>query len=325
MGFFKNLFKSKEEKQKAKKMELGLKKTQEYSFSNLKNLLESKRKVDDAFLNELEEVLIMSDMGIDYTMAYMELLRKDVKKNKVSSVPELKDILFKNFYEMYKGKENQELVKADKGPTVYLFMGVNGSGKTTSIAKLANKLKNEGHKVLLAAGDTFRAAAAEQLQIWGERLDIPVVSKPDGSDPSAVMFDALRKAKNEGYEYVLCDTAGRLQTKVNLMKELEKIYRVIAREVPNSPHEAFLVIDATTGQNGLNQAKVFNEAAKITGVILTKLDGSSKGGVVLSISNTLGIPVKLYGFGETKDDFDYFNIDSYLYSIFKGVLFEEEE
>ena len=325
MGFFKNLFKSREEKQKAKKMELGLKKTKSYSFSNLKTLLESKKKVDDAFLNELEEVLILSDMGMDFTNTYMEALRKDIKKHRITSVDELKGILFDNFYNMYKGRENQSLNIAKSGPTVYLFMGVNGSGKTTSIAKLAYRLKNEGKKVLLAAGDTFRAAAREQLETWGERLNIPVVSKPDGSDPTSVIFDAMKKAKAENYDYLLCDTAGRLQTKVNLMKELEKIYRVIGREISDAPHEAFLVIDATTGQNGLNQAKVFNEVAKVSGVILTKLDGSSKGGVVLSISNTLGIPVKMYGFGEKAEDFDNFDIDSYLYSIFNGVLFEESD
>ena len=309
MGFFKNLFKSREEKQKAKKMELGLKKTKSYSFSNLKTLLESKKKVDDAFLNELEEVLILSDMGMDFTNAYMEALRKDIKKHRITSVDELKGILFDNFYNMYKGRENQSLNIAKSGPTVYLFMGVNGSGKTTSIAKLAYRLKNEGKKVLLAAGDTFRAAAREQLETWGERLNIPVVSKPDGSDPTSVIFDAMKKAKAENYDYLLCDTAGRL----------------IGREISDAPHEAFLVIDATTGQNGLNQAKVFNEVAKVSGVILTKLDGSSKGGVVLSISNTLGIPVKMYGFGEKAEDFDNFDIDSYLYSIFNGVLFEESE
>lgn len=325
MGFFKNLFKSKEEKQKAKKMELGLKNTKAYSFSHLKALLESKKKVDDSFLNELEEVLILSDMGIDFTLKYMENLKKDIKKKKISNVDELKDVLLDNFSLMYKGKENSALNINKSGLTIYLFMGVNGSGKTTSIAKLAYKLKEEGKKVLIAAGDTFRAAAKEQLISWGERLAIDVVSKEDGSDPSSVIFDAIKKAKKESYDYLLCDTAGRLQTKVNLMKELEKIYKVIGREVEGAPHEAFLVIDATTGQNGLNQAKIFNEAAKISGVILTKLDGSSKGGIVLSISNSLGIPVKLYGFGETKEAFQNFDIDSYLYSIFNGVLFEDKE
>ena len=325
MGFFKNLFKSKEERQKAKKMELGLKNTKTYSFNNLKQLLESRKKVDDAFLNELEEVLILSDMGIDYTLEYMDNLRKQIKKHRISSVDELKDILFDNFYLMYKGRENSKLNVNKNGVTVYLFMGVNGSGKTTSIAKLAYKLKEEGKKVLIAAGDTFRAAAKEQLQIWGERLGIEVISKVEGADPSSVIYDAIKKAKNESYDYLLVDTAGRLQTKVNLMKELEKIYRVIGREISDAPHETFLVIDATTGQNGLNQAKVFNEAAKITGVILTKLDGSSKGGIVLAISNSLGVPVKLYGFGEKKEDFQEFDIDSYLYSIFNGILFEEKD
>jgi len=325
MGFFKNLFKSKEKKEKAKKMELGLKTTRAYSFGDLKKLLQSKRKVDEAFLNELEETLILSDMGMDFTMKYMDNLRKIVKKEKVSSVEELKEALSQGFYDMYKGKENADLVVNKNGLTVYLFMGVNGSGKTTSIAKLAYKLKNEGKKVLIAAGDTFRAGAKEQLLVWGERLDIEVVTKEDGSDPASVIYDGLKAAKAGNYDYLLLDTAGRLQNKVNLMKELEKIYKIIGREIPDAPHEAFLVVDATTGQNGLNQAKVFNEVAKITGVILTKLDGSSKGGIVMSISNALEVPVKLYGFGENKEDFEKFDIDSYLYSIFKGVLFEEEE
>ena len=325
MGWFKNLFKSKEEKQKAKKMELGLKKTKAYSFQGLKDLLETKKKVDDSFLNELEETLILADMGIDFTMQYMDSLKKSIKKEKITDVETLKSFLLDTFYSMYKGKERSELVRAKSGPTVYLFMGVNGSGKTTSIAKMAYKLKNEGHSVMLVAGDTFRAAAKEQLITWGERLNIPVIYKEDGADPSSVIFEGIRKAKQDNYDYVLCDTAGRLQTKINLMKELEKIYKVIGREISDAPHEAFLVVDATTGQNGLNQAKVFNEVAKITGVILTKLDGSSKGGIVLSISNALDIPVKLYGFGEKAEDFDTFDIDNYLYSIFNGVLFNEED
>ena len=324
MGWFKNLFKSKEEKQKAKKMELGLKKTKEYSFQGLKHLLETKKKVDDSFLNELEETLILSDMGIDFVLQYMESLKKTIKREKITDVNKLKSFLFDTFYSMYKGKENENLVVNSKNPTVYLFMGVNGTGKTTSIAKLAYKLKNENKSVMLVAGDTFRAAAKEQLITWGERLNIPVIYKQDGADPSSVIFEGLKLAKAQNIDYVLIDTAGRLQTKINLMKELEKIYKVIGREVEGAPHEAFLVVDATTGQNGLNQAKVFNEVAKITGVILTKLDGSSKGGIVLSISNSLGIPVKLYGYGEKAEDFDVFNIDNYLYSIFNGVLFEEE-
>ena len=325
MGFFKNLFKSKEEKQKAKKMELGLKNTKDYSFSELKRLLESKRKVDDAFLNELEEVLIMSDMGIDFTMEYMENLRKAIKKQKIDSVDLLKDVLFEEFYKMYEGKDDTPLKINSNGPTVYLFVGVNGSGKTTSIAKLAYKLKEEGKKVLIAAGDTFRAGAIDQLLVWGERLGVDVVTGKENQDPSSVIYDGVKKAKQEHYDYLLCDTAGRLQTKVNLMKELEKIYRIIGRDLANAPHETLLVIDSTTGQNGLNQAKVFNEAAKLTGVVLTKLDGTSKGGIVLSISHSLKIPVKLYGYGEKKEDFSEFNIDSYLYSIFNGVLFSEEE
>lgn len=322
MGLFKNLFKSKEEREKAKKTKLGIKKTQ-YSFDKLKDLMNRKKKIDDSFYNELEEILILSDMGIDFTLAYISNLKKKVSKSKISNVDELKETLFNEFYEMYKGVENEKLVFNDKGLSVYIFVGVNGSGKTTSIAKLAYKLKNEGKKVLLAAADTFRAGAVEQLKVWADRVDVPIVYKEDGSDPSSVIFDAIKEAKNNNYDCLLCDTAGRLQNKVNLMKELEKIYRIIGREVPNAPHESLLVIDATTGQNGLTQAKVFNEACKLSGVVLTKLDGTSKGGIVLSINHNLNIPVKLYGFGEKVEDFDNFSINSYLYSIFDGVLFED--
>lgn len=323
MGLFSKLFKSKEEKEKAKKMKIGTKNEKTYSFSQIKNLLERKNKVDDSFYNELEEALILSDMGVDYTYGYIEALKKNVKKAKVTSIDELKEVMLSTFKEMYV-EASKELNFNKNGLTVYLFVGVNGSGKTTSIAKVANMLKEAGKKVSVAAGDTYRAGAAEQLIEWGKRIGVNVISKPENSDPSSVIFDAIKEAKKDGTEYLLCDTAGRLQTKINLMKELEKIYRVIGREVQGAPHESFLVIDATTGQNGLSQAKVFNEAAKITGIILTKLDGSSKGGVALSINKELKIPIKLYGSGETFNDIDTFDVDAYLYNIFNGVLFEEE-
>ncbi len=323
MGFFSNIFKSKEEKEKAKKMKIGLNKTHAYSFERLKEVLLKKRKVDEAFYTELEEALLMADMGIDFTSVYMDALRKRIKKEKISSTDELKDIIIDQFKELYID-DNKGLKKNDSGLTVYLFVGVNGSGKTTSIAKVASYLKSQGKKVMIAAGDTYRAGAIAQLNEWGERLFLPVVSKEERSDPSSVIFEAIKEAKSKGYDYLLCDTAGRLQTKVNLMKELEKIYRVIGREINGAPEESFLVIDATTGQNGLNQARVFFESAKITGIILTKLDGSAKGGIVLSINNALKIPVKLYGSGEKASDIDFFDIDTFLYSIFSDILTEEE-
>ncbi|MCB9498582.1 MAG: signal recognition particle-docking protein FtsY [Bacillales bacterium] len=323
MGFFSNIFKSKEEKEKAKKMKIGLNKTRAYSFERLKEVLLKKRKVDEAFYTELEEALLMADMGIDFTSVYMDALKKRIKKEKISSTDELKDIIIDQFKELYID-DNKGLKKNDSGLTVYLFVGVNGSGKTTSIAKVASLLKTQGKRVMIAAGDTYRAGAIDQLNEWGEKLSIPVISKKEGSDPSSVIFEAIKEAKSKGCDYLLCDTAGRLQTKVNLMKELEKIYRVIGREISGAPEESFLVIDATTGQNGLNQAKVFFESAKITGIILTKLDGSAKGGIVLSINNALKIPVKLYGSGEKASDIDFFDIDAFLYSIFSGILTEEE-
>ena len=325
MGLFSKLFKSKAQKEKDKKMALGVKRQKEYSFSELKRLLESKRKIDDSFYSELEEILILSDIGIDYTLKYVEELKKAVKKNKLSSVDELKELMLDKFLELYVGLDKAELNYQDGRLNVFLFVGVNGSGKTTSIAKVANMFLKEGKKVLIAAGDTFRAGAVNQLNVWGERLGVKVISKDNASDPSSVIFEGLKEAKAGAYDILLCDTAGRLQNKVNLMKELEKISRVIDREVSGAPHETLLVIDATTGQNGLSQAKVFNETTKVSGVILTKLDGSSKGGIVLSINNTLGIPIKLYGYGETMDDIEKFDIESYLYNLFSGILFEEED
>jgi len=323
MGFFKNLFKSKANKEKDKKMALGVKKAKAYSFSRLKDLLSSKKKIDDAFFSELEEILILSDMGIDYTYSYMDTLKRTVKKQKISSVDELKEIMMDEFHDMYIGQNKESLIVNKEGLTVYLFVGVNGSGKTTSIAKMAYLLKTQGKKVLMAAGDTFRAGATEQLLVWSEKIGVDLVKGAENSDPSSVIFDAIKKAKVEKYDYLLCDTAGRLQNKVNLLKELEKIYRVIGREVEGAPQESFLVIDATTGQNGLSQAKVFSETAKITGVILTKLDGSSKGGIVLAINNSLSIPVKLYGNGEGIEDLNLFDIDDYLFNLFNGILFED--
>ena len=222
---------------------------------------------------------------------------------------------------------NGEVVNANlnlnkNGLSVILFVGVNGVGKTTSIAKIANQYKKEGKKVLLAAGDTFRAGAIEQLTVWAKRIGVDIVTHEAGSDPSSVMFDAAKKAKSEGYDLLLCDTAGRLQNKVNLMNELSKMKRVIQHEIPDAPHETLLVIDATTGQNGMSQAKAFKEATDVTGVILTKLDGTSKGGIVLAIRHELGIPIKYIGLGEGVDDLEVFDIEQYLYGLFAD-FFEE--
>ena len=218
---------------------------------------------------------------------------------------------------------NSNLRLNKEGLTVILFVGVNGVGKTTSIAKIAHQLKGKGKSVLLAAGDTFRAGAIEQLQVWGDRIGVDVVSLSEGSDPSAVMFDAIKEAKARNVDVLLCDTAGRLQNKVNLMKELEKIKRVIEREVPGAPHDTLLVIDATTGQNGMNQAKAFLEATDVSGIVLTKLDGTAKGGIVLAIRNEIGIPIKFVGLGEKAEDLVHFDIEQYIYGLFAD-LFENE-
>ena len=210
-----------------------------------------------------------------------------------------------------------------EGLSVFLFVGVNGVGKTTTIAKVAHKLKQEGKKVIIAAGDTFRAGATEQLEVWGERVKCPVVTKEEGSDPSSVIYDAIQIAKKEKYDVLLCDTAGRLQTKVNLMKELEKIKRVISREVEGAPQDTLLVIDATTGQNGLNQAKAFIEATEVSGVVLTKLDGTAKGGIVLAIRDMHNIPIKFVCLGEKVTDIEYFDLEKYIYGLFAEMIDEE--
>jgi fused signal recognition particle receptor len=267
----------------------------------------------------------MADIGVETTLDFIEELKADERVKDVKDVSELQPIIVDKMFELYL---QQEIVRVDlnvqkDGLSVFLFVGVNGSGKTTSIAKVAYKLKQEKKKVLLAAGDTFRAGAVDQLAIWAERVGVDIVTKPAGSDPSSVIFDALQKAKKEKYDVLLCDTAGRLQNKTNLMKELEKMHRVIEREVPGAPHETLLVIDATTGQNGLSQAEAFMEVAKITGIILTKLDGTSKGGIVLAIRDKYHIPIKMVGLGEKLDDLEPFDLEEYIAGLF--VELEDED
>ena len=221
-------------------------------------------------------------------------------------------------FEIYLNGEivNANLALNKNGLSVILFVGVNGVGKTTSIAKIAKQYKDQGKKVLLAAGDTFRAGAIEQLEVWAQRIKVDIVTHPANSDPSSVMYDAIKKAQSEGYDILLCDTAGRLQTKVNLMNELSKMKRVLQTFMPDAPHETLLVVDATTGQNGMSQAKAFKEATDVSGIVLTKLDGTSKGGIVLAIRHEMGIPIKYIGLGEAVDDLEVFDIESYLYGLF---------
>ena len=316
---FKNVFK-KEEKQEVELYDKGLEKTRK-EFTSKLNLLNMKHnKIDEEYYEELENILITADIGINTVVKFVEKLRNRVKKENITSVNELKEIIVDEMFIIY--VQNEIIVNkinySKEGLTVVLFVGVNGVGKTTSIGKIAYKLKNEGKKVLLIAGDTFRAGAIEQLIEWGNRLDIDVVSS-ESKDPSSVIYDGLNKAKDENYDVVLIDTAGRLQNKVNLMNELEKMNKVIGNIIPNAPHETLLVIDATTGQNGISQANSFKEITNITGIVLTKLDGTAKGGIVLAIKDSVDIPVKFVGLGEKKEDLKVFDIEKYIYGLFKEM------
>ena len=322
MGLFSRLFGS---KKKDNKYKLGMNKTRTGVLGNLKKLLSSKKMIDDELFDELEEMFIMADIGVDTVIKFMDDIKLEVEKQNIKDPSLLQEIIVDKMFEIYLNGEvvNANLKTNPDGLTVYLFVGVNGVGKTTTIAKLAYKLKKEKKKVLLAAGDTFRAGAIEQLEVWAKRIGVDIVTKEAGSDPSSVMFDAMTKAKKENYDVLICDTAGRLQNKVNLMKELEKIKKVISREMPSAPHETLLVIDATTGQNGMSQAKIFSETTDVTGIVLTKLDGTAKGGIVLAIRNEMGIPIKLIGMGETLEDLDPFDIEQYIYGLFADFFDED--
>lgn len=322
MGFF-DLFKRKDKKKK-EKYKMGLHKTREGALSTLKDILSKSNQIDEDLFDELEEIFIMADIGVDTVIDFIDKLKNEVKTKGITNPVDLQEMIMDEMFEIYLNGEivNANLNLKKEGLSVVLFVGVNGVGKTTSIAKIAYQYKKMGKKVLLAAGDTFRAGAVAQLDVWANRVGVDIVVKPDGADPSAVMFDAVKKAKAEGYDLLLCDTAGRLQNKVNLMNELAKMKRVIQKEIPDAPHETLLVIDATTGQNGMSQAKAFKEATDVSGVILTKLDGTSKGGIVLAIRHELGIPIKYIGLGEGVEDLEIFDIEQYLYGLFAD-FFEE--
>lgn len=316
---FKNIFK-KEEEIELKKYDKGLEKTRENLLSSLLKLNQSHSNIDDDYFDNLEEILIMADIGVNTVMNIIEKLKKRVKKENIKSPEDLKDIIVDEMFIIYVNNDIivNKINYAKEGPTVILFVGVNGAGKTTTIGKLAYKLKEEGKKVLMVAGDTFRAGATEQLIEWSKKINCDIVYK-EGADPVSVMYDGASKAKEENYDIVLIDTAGRLQNKVNLMKELEKINKVIGKLIPEAPHETLLVLDATTGQNGISQAKNFKEITDITGIVLTKLDGTAKGGIVLGVKEETGIPVKYIGLGETKEDLKVFDIEKYIYGLFKGI------
>jgi len=283
-------------------------------------VLEENEENESVDNEELEEILIMADIGVNTVMEFIDRLKKRVKKENIEDSEDLREIIVDEMFIIY--VDNSIMVNkinyAETGPTVVLFVGVNGVGKTTTIGKIAYKLKEEGKKVLLVAGDTFRAGAVEQIIEWGERTDCPVIYK-ENADPASVIYDGVSKAKNENYDVVLIDTAGRLQNKANLMNELEKMNKVIGKIIPEAPHETLLVVDATTGQNGISQAKEFQKITNITGIVLTKLDGTAKGGIVLAIKEALNIPVKFVGMGEQAKDLRTFDIEKYIYGLFKDM------
>jgi fused signal recognition particle receptor len=304
----------------------GLTKTRDSFSGKVNDLVARYRKVDEDFFEELEEILIGADVGVNTVMELIDELRMEVKRRNIHEPREVQSVISEKLVEIYESGEDisPSINFQQDGLTVVLVVGVNGVGKTTSIGKIAKKLKQEGKSVLLAAGDTFRAGAIEQLEVWGDRVGVDVIKQSAGSDPAAVMYDALQAAKARKVDVLLCDTAGRLQNKVNLMKELEKVKRVIEREVPGAPHEVLLVLDATTGQNALSQAKIFSEATNVTGIVLTKLDGTAKGGIVLAIRNEMNIPVKFVGLGEKADDLQEFNAEQYVYGLFADMMEKEE-
>lgn len=321
---FKGVFK-KEEKELVDSYDKGLERTRK-EFTSKLNLLTMKHNIiDEEYYEELEDILISADIGVNTVMEFTKKIRERVKKENITSATDLKEIIVDEMFIIY--VQNEIIVNkiqyAKEGPTVLLFVGVNGVGKTTSIGKIAYKLKQEGKKVLLIAGDTFRAGAIEQLEEWSKITGADIVKKEE-ADPASVVYDGLEKAKNENYDVVLIDTAGRLQNKVNLMNELSKINKVIENNVSGAPHETLLVIDATTGQNGISQAKSFKEITNITGIILTKLDGTARGGIVLAIKEMVGIPVKYIGLGEKKEDLKIFDIEKYIYGLFKGLGDKDE-
>ena len=321
---FKNLIK-KEDKEEVQLYEKGLEKTRNNVLSSILNLNKSHKKIDDEYFEQLEEIFIMADIGVNTVMKIIDRLKQRVKKEHITDAQDLQDIIVDEMFVIY--VDNDIIVNKinynENGPTVILFVGVNGAGKTTTIGKIAYKLQSEGKKVLLVAGDTFRAGAIEQLNEWALRNNCDIVSK-EGADPVSVMYDGATKAKEEGYDVLLIDTAGRLQNKVNLMKELEKINKVLGKLIDGAPHETLLVVDATTGQNGISQAKSFKEITDITGIVLTKLDGTAKGGIVLAIKDSTGIPVKFVGLGEQKEDLRVFDIEKYIYGLFKDMEEEDE-
>ena len=337
MGIFnniKNLFKKEEigekeqniksesQKEEIKLYDKGLSKSRDNFVNKLINLNNKTKKITDEYFEELEDILIMADIGVNTVLSFIERLKKRVKEEKIEDLEYLKEVIVDELFIIYVDNSilTNKINFSKEGPTVILFVGVNGVGKTTTIGKIASKLIQDGKKVLMVAGDTFRAGATPQLEEWARRVGCTCVKGEENSDPSSVIYDGIEKGKKEGVDVILIDTAGRLQNKINLMKELEKMNKVIGNLIPNAPHETLLVIDATTGQNGISQAKNFKEITNITGIILSKLDGTAKGGIVLAIKEELDIPVKYIGLGEGINDLQTFDIEKYIYGLFKDMM-----
>lgn len=309
------------EKEELETYEKGLTKTREEFVSKLSILGHKYTKVNESYFEELEDLLIMADIGVNTVFKFLERLRKRVKEENITDVEYLQEVIVDELFIIYVSGESlsDKINMQENGPTVILMVGVNGVGKTTTIAKLTHKYKQEGKTVMMIAADTFRAGAVAQLEEWAKKTDSFFYGK-ENTDPSGVIYDGLNEALKKKADIVFIDTAGRLQNKVNLMKELEKMNKVIGTIVPGAPHETLLVIDATTGQNGIMQATAFKEITNITGIVLTKLDGTAKGGIVLAIKEEVNIPVKFIGLGETMNDLKTFDIENYIYGLFKGMM-----
>jgi fused signal recognition particle receptor len=319
-SFLKNKF-AKKKDEATETYVKGMEKSHAAFASRLDALSKRYAKVNQAYFEELEQILIESDVGVDLSLRLIEKLLDESQKQGISEPSKINEMLIDEMFVSYATAGaviKNEIQFAPSGPTVLLVVGVNGVGKTTSIAKLAYRYQQQGKSVLLVAGDTFRAGALEQLQVWADRLKCPIVLGKPNSDPASVAYDGAKYAKEHKIDLMIVDTAGRLQTKANLMQELGKINRVLSKEIPGAPHESFLIIDATTGQNGVLQAKAFKEVTPLSGIVITKMDGTSKGGIILSIRDEIGVPVRFVGLGEKMGDLQEFDLDKYLYGLLLG-------
>ena len=319
ISFLKNKF-SKKKDDNVDSYSEGMSKSRQNFSNRLNDLSKKYHKVNQEYFEELEEILIESDVGVNLSLKIIDEVLQESKEKKIYDAEQINEILIDHMFNGYmeKGESITDIRFSNDGPTVLLVVGVNGVGKTTTIAKIAYRYKNAGKSVLLVAADTFRAGASEQLKIWGERLGVEVVAGPYNSDPSSVAYDGVSKAKKENIDLVIIDVSGRLHNKQYLMDELSKLKRVVSKVIPSAPHETFLIIDATTGQNGVVQAKSFKEVTDLTGVVITKMDGTSKGGIILAIRDELGIPVRFIGLGEKMEDLKEFDLENYIYGLCVG-------